>query len=131
MRDREETAAIPIAEEVLSVSKRPVERHVRVRTVTEDVPVSFREELRAERVDIQHIAIERELTEAPQIRAEGDVTIIPVVEERLVIEKKLFLVEEVHVRRARGVETIEQPMMLKRQRVVVDRQESSGDYEEE
>lgn len=127
MREHEETAAIPLAEERLHVSKRPVERRVNVRTVTEEVPTQFAEELRAERIDIQHVAVERELSERPEIRFEDDVMIIPVVEERLVVEKRLFLIEEVHVRRLEGVERIEQPVTLKRQRVVVDRHETSGE----
>lgn len=131
MRDTEETAAIPIAEERMSVSKRPVERRVRIRTVTEEVPVSFAEDLHGDRVEVQRFAVERELTEAPPIRTEGDVTIIPVIEERLVIEKRLFLVEEVHVRRLTGVERIEQPVMLRRQRVVVDRQDAFPSSAEE
>ncbi len=40
----------------------------------------------------------RVVDEAPAARAEGDTTIIPVVEERLVVVKQLFLVEEIHVR---------------------------------
>jgi stress response protein YsnF len=131
VRDDEESAAIPLAEERLAVSKRPVERRVRISTVTEDVPTGFVEELRAERVDVQHVAVERELNERPDIRFEDDVMIIPVVEERLVIEKKLFLVEEVHVRRIEGVDRVERPVTLKRQRVVVDRHETSGGYSDE
>jgi stress response protein YsnF len=131
VRDDEESAAIPLAEERLAVSKRPVERRVRISTVTEDVPTGFVEELRAERVDVQHVAVERELNERPDIRFEDDVMIIPVVEERLVIEKKLFLVEEVYVRRIEGVERVERPVTLKRQRVVVDRHETSGGYSDE
>jgi stress response protein YsnF len=131
VRDSDETAAIPLVEERLHVSKRPVERQVRVRTVTEDVPETLREELIAERVDVQHVAVERELTETPEIRFEGDLMIIPVIEERLVVEKKLFLVEEVHVRRLQGVERIEQPVTLRKQRVVVDRHHVSGNAIEE
>ncbi len=131
MRDTDDTAAIPLAEESMTVSKRPVERRVRVHTVTEDVPTMMREELRSERIEVQHVAVERELTEAPQVRTEGDVMIIPVVEERLIVEKRLFLVEEVHVRRLQGVEQIEQPVTLRRQRAVVDRMESGGGQSEE
>lgn len=126
MRDHEESVAIPLAEETMHVSKRPIERRVRISTVTEDVPTGFVEDLRAERIDIQHVTVERELNERPDIRFEDDVMIIPVIEERLVIEKKLFLVEEVHVRRIEGVERVERPVTLKRQRVVVDRHETSG-----
>lgn len=131
MRDSDETAAIPLAEERLCVSKRPVERQVRVRTVTEDVPETLHEELVADRVDVQHIAVERELTERPEIRFEDDVMIIPVIEERLVVEKKLFLVEEVHVRRLKGVERIEQPVVLRKQRVEIDRRQANGNPTEE
>jgi stress response protein YsnF len=113
------------------VSKRPVERRVRVRTVTDEVPAGFREELVGERVEIQHVTVDRELTDWPDVRTEGDVTIIPVVEERLVVEKRLFLVEEVHVRRLQGVEHIEQPVMLRSQRVVVERSETTGIHPEE
>jgi stress response protein YsnF len=130
VRHDEETAAIPIAEERLSVSKRPVKRRVRIRTVTEEVPGRFTEELHGERVEVQHVAVERELSEYPEIRTEGDLTIIPVVEERLIVEKRLFLVEEVHVRRLDGVERIEQPVMLRRQRVEVDRHEIRSEAEE-
>ena len=126
MRDAEETAAIPLAEERLHVSKRPVERRVRVRTVTENVETGFSEDLHAERVEVQHVAVDRELNGPPEIRYEGDTMIIPVVEERLIVEKRLFVVEEVHVRRIEGVEHIEQPVTLKRQRVVVDREETSS-----
>lgn len=131
MQDGEKAAAVPLAEEQLHVLKRPVEGRVRVRTVTDEVPGCIHEQLRGERVQIQHVAIERELTQAPDIRVEGDVTIIPVVEERLVIEKRLFLVEEVHVRRTVGIETIEQPTMLRKQRVVVERQHMSGELKED
>jgi len=131
VRDSEETAAIPLAEERLIISKRPIERRVRLRTVTEEIPAALREELMAERVDVEHVAVDRELTETPEIRFQDDVMIIPVVEERLVVEKKLFLVEEVHVRRRQGVERIEQPVTLRKQRIVVDRMESGGGQSEE
>lgn len=123
----EDSATIPLAEERLIVSKRLVDRRVRVRTVTEQAEQNLSEELVGEHVDVQHVAIDREVSEAPEIRYEGDVTIIPVLEERLVVEKRLFLVEEVHVRRVQRVERIEQPVSLRSQRVVVERSESSGD----
>jgi hypothetical protein len=36
---------------------------------------------------------------APEIRTEGDVTIAPVVEKVFVVEKRLVLEEELHIRR--------------------------------
>ena len=126
MRDQQEAAAIPLAEEPLHVSKRPVERRVRVRTVTEDVPELLREELRSERVFVDRVAVDRELTGEPEIRREGNVIIVPVVEERLIVERRLFVVEELHIRRETGVEVVETPVTLRRQRVVMDKEEFSG-----
>ena len=123
---------VPIIEEQASVTKREVGlEHVTVRTVADEREVVVREAVRRETVEVARVAIDREVAEAPPIRTEGDVTIVPVVEERLVMEKRLFLVEEVHVRRLDGVERIERPVTLRRQRVLVDRLESTGETPEE
>ena len=58
-----------------------------------DVPL-FREEVRVERVPI-NLFVEA----LPPVRQEGDTMIIPVVEEQIVIQKKLLLVEELRVRK--------------------------------
>jgi stress response protein YsnF len=55
------------------------------------------------------------------VRTEGDVTILPVVEEVLVVETRLLLKEEIHVRRTATRETVEIPVTLRRQRAVVER----------
>jgi stress response protein YsnF len=80
-------------------------------------------------VDVTRVPIGREVTEAPAVRTEGDVTIVPVFEERLVVEKRLFLVEELHVRRTVSVDPVELPTTLRRTRVEVERTEL--DQEEE
>ena len=59
-------------------------------------------------------------------------TIIPVVEEVLVIEKRLVLKEELHIRRRIATETVEVPVTLRNQRAIVEREtlEGSGGNEE-
>ena len=52
----------------------------------------FREE-----VDVQHVPVNRVLDAPVEPRIEGDVTIIPVMEERLKVEKQLILREEIRV----------------------------------
>jgi stress response protein YsnF len=59
---------------------------------------------------------------APGIRTEGDVTIVPVLEEVLVVEKRLLLKEELHIRRGVETETVEVPVTLRKQRAVVERE---------
>jgi stress response protein YsnF len=125
------TSTIPIVQEDAFVSKRVVDtERVRVRTSAEEVPVQVRDTVSRQHVEIRRIPIEREVRVAPAIREEGGVTIIPVVEERLVVEKRLFLVEEVHVARATTIDDVELPTTLRRTRVEVDRQDLTGNQED-
>ena len=48
-------------------------------------------------------------------------TIVPVLEEMLVVEKRLLLKEEIHLRRKVETETFEAPVTLRKQRVEVER----------
>lgn len=122
---------LPIIEEEAHVLKRTTEvEHVTVRTVPEQEQVVVRDEVRREQVEIRRVTIEREVERAPAIREEDGVTIIPVLEERLVVEKRLFLVEEVHVVRTAQAETVELPTMLRRTRVDVERTDLTKSQED-
>lgn len=113
---------VPLVEEQLRVDTAVTETgRVRVRVATEDVPERIRGELRHEAVEVTRVPVGREVASAPDIRMEGDLTIIPVLEERLVVERRLFLVEEIHLRRAVSVEQVDQTILLRRQRADVER----------
>lgn len=113
---------LPIVEEEAHVLKRATDiEHVTVRTLPEQEQVVVRDEVRREHVEIKRVAVEREVDRAPDVREEDGVTIIPVLEERLVVEKRLFLVEEIHVFRSAHTEAVELPTTLRRTRVDVDR----------
>jgi uncharacterized protein (TIGR02271 family) len=95
-----EKMVIPVIEEEITVGKQVVEAgRVRIsKRISEheelvDVPL-FREEVRVERVPI-NLFVEA----VPQVRQEGDTMIIPVVEEQIIVQKKLLLVEELRVRK--------------------------------
>jgi len=114
---------IPIVEEEASVTKRAVDlEHVSVRIGAEEEQVVVRDQVRHEQVEVTRVPINREVAEAPSVRTEGDLTIVPVLEERLVVEKRLFLVEELHLRRSETTRAVELPTTLRRTRVDVDRQ---------
>ena len=51
--------------------------------------------------------------------------IIPVIEERLVVEKRWVLTEELHVRRREHIEEVEIPVELRSTRVSVERAEAA------
>lgn len=115
-------AILPVAEERLVTAKRRVvtgQVRVRLLTETEDAPVTA--DLSGERVEVTHVPVNREVAEPPATRTEGDVTIIPVLEEVLSVERRLFLREEIHLRRVPTTETVETTVPLRRQRAVVER----------
>jgi stress response protein YsnF len=94
---------------------------VRVTTRTELVNEAVRTTLTETVVEVEHVPVGRfvEATEEP--RVEGDVTVVPVYEERLVVEKRLYLVEEVHLRRVARANEVDVPVELRKQAVVVER----------
>ena len=62
-----------------------------------------------------------QIVDMPQTTTEGDLTIIPVVEERLVVTRELYLREEIHVRRVKQTETVEIPTTTRRQTARIER----------
>jgi stress response protein YsnF len=128
MADDASDVRIPLVEERLVTSKREVETgRVRVRTLVEENETLVRETLRHATVEVERVLIEREVDEIPPVREENGVTIIPVVREVLVVQKKLILAEEVHLRRQTQIEEHAQPVLLKTQRAVIEREQSSGE----
>lgn len=99
---------------------------VRVRTVTDVFDNVVPATLRAETIEVTRHQVDREVDVAPEPRTEGEVTIIPVVEERAVVVTRLFVTEEVHIRRKVQEETAELPVSLRRQRAVVERFDANG-----
>ncbi|WP_267901428.1 DUF2382 domain-containing protein [Amaricoccus solimangrovi] len=125
----EPDTALPVIEETLSVARREhVVGRVRVETVTETVEETVTADLESSSVEIERIPVGKEIEAVPDVRVEGDVTIIPVIEEVVVVEKRLVLREEIRVTRIRASRTVEAPVELRRQRAIVTREraEPSG-----
>jgi stress response protein YsnF len=118
-----EDVVIPVIEERLEIGRRTVETGgvVRVHKHVDEVPTEVRESLVTEHVDTERVPIGRVLQEPIGIRHEGDVTIIPVIEERLVMRKELVLVEEIRLTRRREVREAREQVTLRRERVTVER----------
>ena len=125
-----EHVTLPLIEETARIDKRVVETgQVRVSTRTETVEQVLRETLRSDMVGVTRVPINRTLAEGetpPVVREENGVTIIPVLEEILVVEKRLVLKEEVHIRRTTAGEDVEVPVMLRRQHAEIERTGPDG-----
>lgn len=114
---------VELVAETLRVDKQSVETgRVRVRTFVDEEIVRLDETLRREAVEVERVAIGREVDVAPAVREDGEFIIIPVLEERLVIEKRLFLVEEVRLRRTATTVPFQTTATRRVMRAEVDRQ---------
>ena len=119
--------AIPVAEETARIDKREVETgRVKVRTVVESSEQMVREELSSRVVKVTRVPVDQPVSAVPEVRTENGVTIVPVLEEVLVIEKRLILKEEVHIQHEVSHETVELPVTLRKQRTVVERFDAQG-----
>lgn len=118
----EDVAAIPLVEERLEVSKRAVESgRVRVHVTVDERREDITEELLRDDVEIERVPQNVPLAEMPHVRLEGTTTIVPVVEEVVVVEKRLMLVEEIHIRRRSETETRTIPVSVRAERATVER----------
>ena len=116
-----------LAEEVANVSTREVVTgRVRVSTTVDEVQALAHAMLRSDAVEVTRVPVDRPVESAPAIRTEGDVTIIPILEEVMVVEKRLVLKEELHVRRTTSMEKVEHPVTLRRQSARVERFDEQG-----
>ena len=117
---------LPLVQEDLVVGKRRVETgRVRVSVNTDVEERVVRETLRSERTELERVSINRELANgeaAPAVRQEPDGTVVvPVLEEVLVVERRLVLKEEIRMRLIAVDEAVEQPMTVRRQHASVER----------
>lgn len=127
---QQEGLRIPVIEEQLSVGTRVVEtgRGVRVHKTVTEQPVTIDERLMREAVDVRHVPVDRivALEEAPASRYEGDTLVVPVLEEVLVVERRLRIKEELHITRVRHEEHYRDTVALKAERVEVERFDEAG-----
>ncbi len=131
MNEKTPADVIPLVEETADITKeRVITGRVTVKTVTETFEDTVDAELSREAVTVTRVAIGREVTIVPQVRTEGNVTIIPVLEEILVVEKRLVLKEEIQITRTAATDSFASNVTLRRQRAVIERQHAgSPDHE--
>jgi stress response protein YsnF len=113
---------LPIVAETLHPGKRLVETgRVRVSLSTSVEREVLREALLRRHAEVERRPVGRTVTEVPRVRQEGGVVIIPVVEEVLVVEKRLVLKEEILLRLTSETVEIEQPATRRVQHATVER----------
>ena len=99
---------------------------MQVSTVTREHERLVDEVLKHERVEIERVPIGRPVDAIPPVRQEGDTTIISVVEETIIVERRLILKEEIRIRRLRVSERHQETVVLRKQEAVIARVEPLG-----
>lgn len=113
---------VPLFTEEISVSKRMVEKgRVQVSRTTSRREELVDELLAREQVEVERIPVGRPVDSMPAIREEGETIVVPVVEEVLVVERRLVLKDEVRIRRVRSTERHQERVTLRRQEAAVNR----------
>ncbi len=118
------TLTLPLLAEALVVARRRMHGTVRVATVTHEHEQIVDEALTHERVEIERVPLGRTVDAVPPVREEGDTTIFPVVEEVVVVERRLVLKEEIRIRCLRSTERHQETVTLRTQDAVITRTEA-------
>lgn len=122
-----EPIRMQLHEERLDVSKRKVKtgemnitKRPRTETVSQDVTVYD------EDVQVTRQLVNRPATGNERIVTEGDVTRVPVIEERLVVEKRPFVVEEIVITKKRTPRTEHIEEQVRREDVFLNERPIDG-----
>lgn len=119
---------LPLIAEEVSVQKRKVvSGKVRIHKRVQQWDEPIDELLLREQVDVKRVAIGQYVETAPAVRSEGSTTIIPVLEEVLVLEKRLLLREEIHVTHQQSHVRDQQSVSLRREEIEVERIPEDGE----
>ncbi len=118
-----EVRTVPVTEEQLQVHRRVVDsgRPLRLRKEVIEEAAPVHEALQVEAVKVERVPVGRVVDAWPAVRREGEVTVVPVIEERLVTRKELVLVEEIRLTHQKEVVHLEAEVALRRERIVVER----------
>jgi uncharacterized protein (TIGR02271 family) len=119
---------VPIMAETLEIGRRQVETgRVRIRKIVHEREETVDPPLWREEVVIEHVPINRVVNDPPCARSEGETLILPLLEEVLVVEKRLLLKEEVHITKRRIDTHAPQRMTLRREEAAVERRHRAND----
>jgi len=130
-QDRQENLTIPVIREEVQVDKRVIDtgRGVRIHKTVAEHPCHIDERLLRDEVEVSHVPVDRivPLDAAPATRYEGETLVVPILEEVLVVERRVRIKEEVRITRTRREERHAETVMLKSEQVSVERFEEAGD----
>ena len=116
-----EEKVIPVVEEQLKVGKRLRETGItKIRKIVHRAEEVVDEPLQADEVQVERVPVNRFVEGPVAVREENGTTIVPVLEEVLVVEKRLLLKEELHITKRSKTFHKPQKAILRKEEVVVE-----------
>jgi uncharacterized protein (TIGR02271 family) len=118
-----DTRIIPVVEEQLHIGKQVVETgKVRISKKVTEQPTPVSIPLVREQYDIERVAINQVVdTPPPAMRYEGDTTIIPVLREVMVVQKRYEIMEEIRITKRKTESTDTQQVVLRKEEINIER----------
>lgn len=127
-----DSRVIPIVEEHAVILKRKtLTGGVRVRTVVHEDEAVIDEPIAIETIEVERVTLDRWVEGPVPVRQEGNTTIVTLIEEIVVVEKRLRATEEVRITKRRDVEKSSQSVTLRREEVVIERVGADVDHEDD
>ena len=121
--EQENSFTLPVVEETVNLEKKTIEtskvkisKTVNVDTETVNL-LKVQDEVQIERISINEFV----QTPPPPLRYEGNIIIIPVLQEVMVTEKRLLLIEEVRITKRKVESKESQEVVLRKEEIKVQR----------
>lgn len=82
-------------------------------------------------VVVKHVPVDQivSLAEVPNTRYEGETLIVPILEEVLVVERRLRVKEEIHIIKKKREERHSEPVFLKLEEVSIERFDKASEMQ--
>ena len=127
IKDERGELIIPLIAEEMSVSVKKVETGgIRVHKIVRESTEIIDEPIIREHLDIERVEINQFVETAPAIRYEGEVMIVPVLEEVVVTQKRLLLREEIRLVKRREEISNPQQITLRREEINLEKIDSDN-----
>ena len=124
---------VPVVHEQFRVDKHTVDtgRGVRIHKSVSEQRHTIEEELLRDAVAVRRVAVDRIVppSQAPVTRQEGDTLIVPVLEEVLVVEKRLRIREEIHITRTHSPQLHAETDTLRTEQVANERFDEGPEHQ--
>jgi uncharacterized protein (TIGR02271 family) len=113
---------VPVHEEVVEPVRREIDAGaVRIATRVETTPTEWETTLRRDNVTIERVPVGQPVEAVPEARWEDDTLIVPVLEEEIVVSRRLVLREEIRITRWSEARAVSGTEPLRREIVDIER----------